>query len=99
MAYGYPYGGFYTPPAPDQLQQMRGQYQPQQMPVAQNNLLGGGQQNGGFMQLVQQFNQFKQTFSGDPRQKVQELLNSGQMSQDQYNQLASMATELQNLLK
>ena len=32
MAYGYPYGGFYAPPVPDQLQQMR---MPQQQP--QNN--------------------------------------------------------------
>lgn len=63
------------------------------------NILGGGQQNGGFAQLVQQFNQFRQTFAGDPRQKVQELLNSGQMSQAQYNQLAGMATELEKLLK
>lgn len=63
------------------------------------NLLSGGKSDNGFTQLLQQFNQFKQNFAGDPRQKVQELLNSGQMSQQQYNQLASMATELQKLLK
>ena len=63
------------------------------------NLLGGGKPDNGFSQLIQQFNQFKQNFAGDPREKVQQLLNSGQMSQQQYNQLAGMASELQKLLK
>ena len=63
------------------------------------NLLSGGKSDNGFTQLLQQFNQFKQNFVGDPRESVQQLLNSGQMSQQQYNQLASMATELQKLLK
>ena len=35
--------------------------------------------------LIQRFQQFKQTFSGDPRQQVQNLLNSGKVSQQQYN--------------
>ena len=47
------------------------------------------------MQMIQQFMQFK----GDPKQEVQNLLNSGQMSQQQYNQLQGMATQFQNLLK
>ncbi len=51
---------------------------------------------GGFGSLIQQFNQFQQTFQGDPRAKVQELLQSGQMSQEQFNQLYSKATELYN---
>lgn len=44
--------------------------------------------------LLAKFNQFKQQFTGDPRQKVQELLNSGQMSQEQYNELRQMAHDL-----
>lgn len=56
----------------------------------------GGQQMGGFASMLQQFNQFKQNFQGDPREKVQELLQSGQMSQSQFNQLYSKATEIYN---
>lgn len=46
--------------------------------------------------IFSQFNQFKNQFQGDPKAKVQELLNSGQMSQDQFNMLSAMA---QNFLK
>jgi hypothetical protein len=31
---------------------------------------------------------------GDPREIVQGLLKSGQMTQDQFNQLAEMATQI-----
>ena len=59
-------------------------------------------QNGGMftnpMQMIQQFNQFRQTFQGDPKQQVQNLLNSGQMSQEQFNQLSSMAQMFQQLI-
>ncbi len=48
--------------------------------------------------LFQRFQQFRQTFSGDPRQKVQELLNSGRVSQDQYNQAAQMAQQFQRMM-
>ncbi len=48
--------------------------------------------------FVQKLNNFRQTFQGDPRQQVQQLLNSGQMSQQQYNQLSQMATQIQNML-
>lgn len=48
--------------------------------------------------MVQQFIQFANGFKGDPKQKVQELLNSGQMTQEQYNALQSQATQFQQLL-
>ena len=50
-------------------------------------------------QIIAQFNQFKQTFSGDPRAQVQALLNSGKVSQAQYNQAVMMARQLQRLMK
>ena len=50
-------------------------------------------------QMLERFRKFKQSFSGDPRQKVQELLNSGQMSQSQFNQLQQMAQQFKNILK
>lgn len=61
----------------------------------------GNQSNGPFSNManvINQFNQFQSTFQGDPRQQVQNLLNSGQMSQEQFNQLSSMAQAFQTLL-
>ena len=48
--------------------------------------------------LMQRFQQFQQTFKGDPRQKVQELLNSGRVTQDQYNQAVQMAQQFQKMM-
>ena len=50
------------------------------------------------MQMIQQFNQFKNSFQGDPKQQVEQLLKSGQMSQQQFNQLQQQATQFQQLL-
>lgn len=55
---------------------------------------GGGPMGG----LLQRFQQFQQTFKGDPRQQVQQLLNSGKVSQDQYNNAVQMAQQLQRML-
>lgn len=49
------------------------------------------------MNMLQQFQQFKANFQGDPRQRVQELLNSGQMSQQQFNYLSNLANQFQNM--
>lgn len=49
--------------------------------------------------LIKQFQQFKQTFSGDPKQQVQQLLNSGKVSQEQYNNAVQMANAFQQFLK
>ena len=50
------------------------------------------------MQMIQQFNQFKKTFQGDPKAEVQKLLTSGKLSQQQLNQLQTMAQQFQGLL-
>ena len=67
------------------------------------NMLGGSQKLpgpfGNFQQMMGKLNQFRQSFKGDPKQQVQELLNSGKMSQNQYNQLSQMATQIQEMLK
>lgn len=42
------------------------------------------------MNMIQQFNNFRQFFQGNPQQQVQEMLNNGQMTQEQYNQLNNM---------
>lgn len=55
--------------------------------------------NNGFANMMSQFQQFKQNYSGNPQQQVQQLLNSGQMSQQQFNQLSTMATQFQNMMR
>jgi hypothetical protein len=54
---------------------------------------------GNLKNLIQQFQQFKNTFHGDPRQQVQQLLNSGRISQEQYNNAVQMANMLKNMIK
>ena len=49
------------------------------------------------MDFQNKFNQFVQNFQNqgnqDPRQKIQELLDSGRMTQQQYNQLRQVANK------
>ena len=52
---------------------------------------------GNLQNMLAQFMQFKNNFKGDPKQKVQEMLNSGQMTQEQFNQLSAMANNLHGL--
>ena len=50
------------------------------------------------LNMIKQFQDFKQNFKGDPKQMVQQMLNSGQISQEQYNQAVQMANELSKYL-
>lgn len=52
----------------------------------------GGQMNP--MQFMKQFMEFKKNFQGNPQQAVMNMLNSGQMSQEQFNQLQGMANQI-----
>lgn len=47
--------------------------------------------------ILQRFQQFRQNFHGDPQQQVQQLLNSGRVSQQQYNQAVQMAQQFQRM--
>lgn len=59
----------------------------------------GGQMPGNPMTaMMQRFQQFQQMFKGDPRQQVQQLLNSGKVSQQQYNQAVQMAQQFQRMM-
>lgn len=59
------------------------------------NILGPNINRGNDLgNMLNQFNQFRQMFKGDPRQQVQSLLRSGQMSQEQFKQLAEQADQL-----
>ena len=48
--------------------------------------------------MLQRFQQFQKMFKGDPKEQVQQLLNSGRVSQSQYNQAVQMANQLQKML-
>lgn len=49
--------------------------------------------------FINQFNQFRQTFSGDPQQQVQQMLNSGRITQEQFNQVANMANNIMRMIR
>lgn len=71
------------------------------MPNPLFNALGGNQMPGplgNFAQMMQQFQQFKANFHGDPKAEVQKLLQSGKMSQQQLDQLQAAAKQFQALL-
>ena len=49
--------------------------------------------------FISQFNQFRSTFSGNPEAQVKQMLQSGRMSQEQFQQLSQMANQIMPLLK
>lgn len=64
--------------------------------------LVGGQMPGPmgqFQRMMQQFQQFKANFQGDPQQEVQKLLQSGKITQQQLDQIQQMAKQFQTMLK
>ena len=67
-------------------------------PLGSPNLQNGGNPFRNPFALLQQFQQFKQNFKGNPRQQVQDLLNSGKMTQDQLQQCEQMARQFQGFL-
>lgn len=63
------------------FQQFGQQQMPQNVPNVPNN----------FMSQLQQFGKMVQ---GDPRQIIQSLIQSGRMTQDQFNQYSQMANQI-----
>lgn len=53
----------------------------------------GNQQTNPMQQLVAEARQLKQTIQ-NPRAEVERLLQTGQMSQDQFNQFAQIAQQI-----
>jgi len=48
--------------------------------------------------MMQKFQQFAQMFRGDPRQQIQQMLNSGKISQGQYNNAVQMAQQMARMM-
>lgn len=57
------------------------------------------QQNNSMNNFLTRFNQFRSTFTGDPEQQVKQLISSGKISQEQFNQAAQIANQLRQLIK
>ncbi len=53
----------------------------------------------GMPQIMQQFMQFRNQFQGDARSQIQSMMNSGKISQEQYNQAVQMANQLMRMMK
>lgn len=53
---------------------------------------------GNMMGFLQSFNQFRQTFTGNPQQQVQQLISSGKISQEDYNRAVQMAQQIQSMI-
>ena len=54
----------------------------------------GGQQMNPMAQLVADAKRLQQTMTGNPKQMVEELVKSGRMSQQDFNNYAQIANQL-----
>ena len=53
--------------------------------------------NNPIKNLIAEARAFKQTFNGNPREEVQKLLNSGRMTQQQFNYFAQIAQNISSM--
>lgn len=49
--------------------------------------------------MIRQFQEFKRTFNGNPKDVVMRMLSNGQISQAQLNQAQAMANQLKDILR
>lgn len=57
-----------------------------------------GRQNNYFEQLAQQAKEFRRQFTGNPRQEVERLLQTGQLSQADFNRYSQIAQQVAQML-
>lgn len=48
--------------------------------------------------FLNQFDQFRKGFNGNPEQMVKQMVESGQVSQEQFNQASNMAKQLMQFM-
>jgi hypothetical protein len=53
-----------------------------------------GNQSNPVNNIIKQAQEFKKSFNGNPREEVQKLLNSGKMSQQEFNRLSQIAQQV-----
>lgn len=54
-------------------------------------------QNNPYNNFMKQFNEFKKTINGNPQEQIQQLLNSGKITQAQYNAAVQKANMIKNM--
>ena len=59
-----------------------------------NPLFNGMGQMNPLTNIIQQAQEFKKTFIGNPRDEVQKLLNSGRMTQQEFNFYSQIAQQV-----
>ena len=55
-------------------------------------------QNNPYIQIMQEAQNLKNTFKGNPREEVQKLLNSGEMSQADFNRYSQIAQQVMQMM-
>lgn len=64
------------------------------------NMLGGGMPQNPMNKMIQDYKKFRQEMQGkDPQEEINKLLQSGKISQQQFNQAQQMAQQFKELLK
>lgn len=54
---------------------------------------------GNMQNMMAQFNQFKQTFKGDPQETINKMLQNGQINQTQIDQAKQMAQQFRSMMR
>jgi hypothetical protein len=57
-----------------------------------------GRQNNPFERLAQQAREFRKQFAGNPRQEVERLLQTGQLSQSDFNRFSQIAQQVAQMM-
>jgi len=68
------------------------------MPNALFQAIGGNGVPPQMQNIINQYRQFRQSFSGNPKQEVMNLLQSGRINQQQLNQFQQMAQRLRSAM-
>ena len=50
------------------------------------------------MNMMQRFQQFRQTFQGNPQEQIKQMISSGKINQQQYQQAVQMAQQLKQMM-
>ncbi len=50
-------------------------------------------------EFINEFNQFKNSFKGDPKAEVEKMMKNGQLSQEEFNSYAQMANQIAGMFK
>lgn len=67
-----------------------------------NSILGSSKQqpsSGVNPQMLQQLNDFRRNYTGNPKQAVMQMLHNGQITNPQLQQAMQMAKQIQTMLK